>query len=198
MFKRFIAAAAALMSTAALAQAASAPAGAVVATAAEIGFFAGVVGFFAGWLLTWPALIGLVILGVIFEHNEAHNASAFMLLVAAAVSYFFFSVSLTTVAIGAAGYLIIGVLWSFWRYKRHAQKVVKKNQHESEGVKKHALERLHPSAMLGTITYWVMVWPFSFISSVSADLINLVQTVITKFFRGVYHRIYNSAAESLM
>jgi Fe2+ transport system protein B len=121
-----------------------------------------------------------------------------MLLVAAAVSYFFFSVSLTTVAIGAAGYLIIGVLWSFWRYKRHAQKVVKKNQHESEGVKKHALERLHPSAMLGTITYWVMVWPFSFISSVSADLINLVQTVITKFFRGVYHRIYNSAAESLM
>lgn len=186
------------MSTAAFAQAASAPTGVVVATAAEVGFMAGVVGFFAGWLLTWPALIGLIILGVIFEHNEAHNASAFTLLVAAAVSYFFFSVSLTTIAIGAVGYVVIGLFWSFWRYKRHAQKVVEKNQHESEGVKKYALEALHPSAMLGTITYWVMVWPFSFISSVSSDLINLVQTLITKFFRGVYHRIYNSAAEALM
>jgi hypothetical protein len=118
MFKNVLAAVAALTSASAFAQAASAPAIAasavpVVVTAAEVGFFSAAVAFAAGLLLTWPAFIVLVFLGILFEHNGARGWAVFTALAVAAVSYFFFSVSLLTIAIGAVGYIVIGLIWSF-------------------------------------------------------------------------------------
>ena len=204
MFKKILAAVAALTSGAAFAAAASAPAVAastptaiVVASAAEVGFFSASLAFAAGLLLTWPAFIVLVFVGVLFEHNGARGWAVFTALAVAAVSYFFFSVSLFAIAIGAVGYIVIGLIWSFWRYKRHAQKVVADNKNETPSRKERALEALHPRAMLSTITAWIIIWPFSMVENLVGDIINFIQELVTKFFRGVYHRIYDSAVSAL-
>lgn len=172
-------------------------ASAAASSAASTGFFAGIFGFAAGLLLTWPALIGLVVLGILFEHNGARGWAVFTALVLAATAYFFFDVSLATIAIGAAGYVAIGLLWSFWRYKRHAQKVVEQTLGGSAHDKEHALRRLHPRAMLSTITAWIMIWPFSMVENITGDIINLIQDLVRKVFRGIYHRIYDSAVSQL-
>jgi hypothetical protein len=154
-------------------------------------------GFIAGILLTWPAFIVLVILGVLFEHNDCHGWAIFMGIVTALVSYFFFAIPFTTLLMYAGVYLIAGLLWSFWRYKRHADKIVEQYKNDDASAKKVALQYLHPSKMLGTITMWVIVWPFSMIENVAGDIINVIQTLITKVFRAVYNSIYNSAVKKL-
>ena len=153
--------------------------------------------FILGWALSWPGLIGLLILGTIFEANEAHGWAMFMGVVSAVVAYFFFAIPLMTLLVYAACYLAVGFIWSFWRYKRHAQKVVANNKDALSHEKERALRNLHPRVMLSTITAWIVIWPFSMAENLVGDIINFVQELVTKFFRGVYHRIYDSAVAAL-
>ncbi len=190
----------AFASTAASAVAASAPAAvasAASAAASDPGFIMSLVSFIAGFLLTWPAIIALIFLGILFEHNGARGWAVFAALALAAVSYFFFHVALMSIAIGAAGYLAIGVVWSFWRYKRHAADVVEKFKDAVQRDKDMAIARLHPTAMLSTITAWIVIWPFSAVENIAGDLITAIQTLVSKIFRGVYHRIYDTAVGQL-
>jgi len=153
--------------------------------------------FFAGWMLNWPCLIGLLALGIISEANEAHGWAVFIGLISATVAYFFFSVTLATLLTSAAIYLVIGFIWSFWRYKRHADKIVEQYKDKSVDQKKYALEYLRPRRMLNEITTWVIVWPFSIVENITGDIIKIIQTTITKFFKGIYNRIFNNAASQL-
>jgi len=174
-------------------------ASAAAASAAEVGFFSSAAMFIAGAISAWGVLIiaVLIILGILFEHNESRGWAVFVAILLAGVAYVFFSVPLYMIGIGVAGYIVVGLVWSFWRYKRHAQKVVEKNKGRNNSEKEMALRSLHPKAMLGTITAWIMVWPFSMVGSLAGDLINFVQSLVTKFFRGVYFRIYDSAVAAL-
>lgn len=153
--------------------------------------------FIGGFMLTWPALVLFIIFGILAEHNQARGWAIFMALAVAAISYFYFNIPLFTIALGAVIYVIIGLVWSFWRYKRHADKVVEENKNQSDVYKHRALEALHPRAMLGTITAWIIIWPFSMIENVVGDVITAIQLLVQKVFRGIYHRIYDSAVSSL-
>jgi len=201
MFKKLTAAVAALTSMSAFATAASAPAAAasatvpVVITAAEAGFLASVAGFIAGWAIF--ILAALFLFGIFAEHTESSGWAIFFMILAVTVAFFTFSFSWLTLALGAVGYIVVGLLWSFWRYKRHAQKVVADNKNSSASEKQRVLERLHPKAMLGTITAWIVIWPFSMVENLVGDIINFIQELVTKFFRGVYHRIYDAAVSAL-
>ena len=155
-------------------------------------------GLATGYLLTWPGFIILLILGTIAESNDAHGIAAFFGIVAAVTAYFFFHIDPAIIAIYIGAYFVIGFGWSIWRYKRHALDVVEQEKRQSEYSRKLAIERLHPTKMLGTLTTWVFIWPFSMVENVSGDLIKLVQTTITKFLKSIYHRIYNNAVGQLM
>ena len=179
-----------------IAASAAAVASAAASTAATSpGLFAAAGMFIAGWGIT--ILVILAVLGILFEHNGARGWSVFTALVVAAVAYISFNVSLVMIGIGAVAWLAIGLVWSFWRYKRHAAKVVEENRDAPAGVKERVLRDLHPRAMLPTITAWIMIWPFSMVENIVGDLINLVQTLVTKFFRGIYHSIYDAAVAAL-
>jgi hypothetical protein len=133
----------------------------------------------------------------LFEHNAARGWAVFTALVVLAVSYFFFNVSLLALAAYAAGYIVVGLVWSWYRYKRHAASVVAEHRDSTASQKERALAALHPKAMLSTITAWIMVWPFSLVENFVGDIINAIQLLVTKFFRGVYHSIYDAAVSAL-
>ena len=154
--------------------------------------------FILGWALSWPGLIALLVLGTIFEANEAHGWAMFMGVVSAVVAYFFFAIPLTTLLVYAACYLAVGFVWSFWRYKRHTDSVVDEYRGRSLEARKLAVERLQPSHMLDKITTWVLIWPFSMFENVLGDFIKIVQTFITKFFKGIYSRIYQAAVGKIL
>lgn len=186
-----------MISTAYAATAASAASAAtpVMVTAAEAGFLAGVAGFIAGWAVVILAV--LFLFGVLSEHNESSGWAVFWALLLGAVAFVAFDVPLMFLAIGAGVYAVVGLLWSFYRYKRHVQKQVDLNRTADAHQRERVLRKLHPSEMIGTITAWILVWPMSLVGNLVGDLINFAQLMVTKFFRGVYYRIYDAAVAAL-
>lgn len=157
-------------------------------------------GMATAYLLTWPALIALLVLGIFFEHNGARGWAVFTGIVAMAVSFFFFAVPLETLVVYAVGYIAVGLVWSFWRYKRYVEVEAAKIREMSANAERKAdyAKRLAPNNNLDTITAWILIWPFSAIENVLGDLINAVQALVTKVFKGVYHRIYTSLVGDLL
>jgi hypothetical protein len=160
-------------------------------------FFAG---FAAAYILTWPTLIGLVLVGTVFEYNGARGWAVFIGLVASATAYFFFDVPFVDVLIYALIYLAIGFVWSFWRYRRFVTTEADniRSSSFSPDMKRRSAENLRPSNHLDTITAWIFIWPFSFLESVAGDLIDIIQTLVKKVFRGVYHTLYTRAVRDLV
>lgn len=160
------------------------------------------IAFTAGYLVSWYSLLGLCLLGVLFEHGSFRGWSVFTGLLSMVVAFFFFKVPLAHIAIASGIYLVVGILWSFWRYKRHLSGKIATfkdlTEKELNGLVTQAYIRdLHPSKMIGAITAWILVWPFSFIENLVADILNFVETLVTKVFKGIYNKIYTSAIASL-
>lgn len=152
-----------------------------------------IIAFSAGFLLSWPSLIVLLLLGVLAEHNDSRGWAVFFGIVLATISYFYFELVLLDMLMWSAAYFIVGIFWSFWRYRRHMTRTVARLRSEYDDliIINRALQRHTPGNMKGTITAWVIIWPLSFIGSMSGDLIDVVQAFISTFFKGVYHRIYS-------
>jgi hypothetical protein len=150
--------------------------------------------FFATYLVTWPALVGLCLIAILSEHVESRGFAVFWTLVAGTSAFFYFNVSLADIGIYAVGYLVAGVVWSFYRYKRF---IVAKVEQISNGYY-GKVEDYHPSKMLDTITAWIIIWPFSLIDNLCGDIINGIETLVKSVFKGVYNRIYNATVADMI
>lgn len=159
--------------------------------------------FFAAYVLAWPTLVGILLLGIVFEHKGARGWAVFTGIVAMAVSYFYFEVTLSQILYLAIAYIVIGLVWSFWRYNVHAKttvawiKTLQVPDKFSEVYRQTQIDNLAPSKNLDRITAWIIIWPFSAVENILGDLINAIQSLVTRVFKGVYSRIYNSHVKSL-
>jgi len=157
-------------------------------------FFAGL---FTAYVVTWQAIGILFILGILFEHSNWRGFAVFTALVAGISAFFYFSIPAATMAMYAGGYLVVGLGWSVWRYKRHVDTTVEAAKGASEPERKRVAAQLLPAKMWDTIVAWVIVWPFSFAENFTKDFIDTISMVLKKIFRGVYNRIYDSAVAKL-
>ena len=151
--------------------------------------------FLTTWLVSWPALVAFCLFGIWCEHGESRGFAVFWALVAAVTAFFYFNVPLVDIAIYSAAYLVIGVVWSFYRYKRFIVSMV---EHLREmNYKLESISQYHPTKMLDTITAWIIIWPFSLLENLCGDIINGIETLVKKVFKGVYNRIYEKAVGGL-
>lgn len=154
-----------------------------------------IAGLVTGWLFTWPGLVILAVLGVIFEHTDWRGFAVLALGIVGAGLYYTFKPDLAVAAMYAGGYLAIGLVWSVWRYKRAVDAFVEKCK-EYESHKQYAY-KLKPTEMWPTITAWVIVWPFSAVENLLADVIDAIERIIQTVFRGVFVKIYKSAMDKI-
>lgn len=154
----------------------------------------------SAYLLTWPAFIGLLILGIFFEHAGARGWAVFTGIVTMLVSYFFFDVGLETIAYCAIAYVAVGVVWSFWRYKVFVdESVAKIKESGASGHRKGLMiETIAPHRNLDTITAWIIIWPFSAVENILGDIITMVQALVSDVFKGVYHKIYTNRVQGML
>lgn len=160
--------------------------------------------FLLEYIVTLPILLSLIGAGIIFEYRES-NFSIFCILSAGLVGYFLYDPTLLTVLYLSIAYLVVGVVWSFWRYKRYVEQTVAKWNEEAAtkgsnyaGDKSYMLSRLTPSNLTSTIVSWIIVWPFSMVESLTADIFHFIHTLVTKTFKSVYNKIYQSAIKDLV
>lgn len=159
-----------------------------------------VLAFLAGWFLSWPALAILCGLGILFEHNEARGTAIFILLVSAVTAFFFFDVTAIQLATIAGIYLVVGTVWSFWRYRRYVRREVEIIKHGdyTPDVTSIKLGYLTPANNTERIVGWIIVWPFSAIDNLVGDFINLLTELVNTAFRKVYASIYEAATKGLV
>ncbi len=150
-----------------------------------------------GYLLTWEAVVIIAVLGIWAEHSESRGVAVFLALVGMAVAYFTFNVPIMYIVYGVIAYMLFGVLWSFYRYRRYVIKRVEDVKNEREAIRASVARDIHPSRMLGTITAWIVIWPFSLIDNFIGDVIDAIESLVKTVFKGVYHRIYTSAIGKL-
>lgn len=157
--------------------------------------------FLVAYVLTWPALLIVLLLGIAFEHTGCRKSAVFAGLVAMAISYFYFAVPLKTIWYYVAAYFAVGLVWSFLRYRAYLVKMVKalgERKWKSQEEKEKAVKTLHPSNNLERITAWIIVWPFSIIEHTLGDIITMIQSLVTRFFKGVYHKIFVAQTADLL
>jgi O-antigen/teichoic acid export membrane protein len=153
----------------------------------------------SAYLLTWPALLIILGLGVLAEHFDNTKTAVFLGLVAMTISYIMFSVPLSTLALGLLGYVIVGVLWSFWRYKRFVSIGVKSISKDSaDRIITSRLRELSPEQNKGTLVFWIFMWPLSLISNLIGDFINITQKLVTEVFHKVYAKIFASYTKDII
>lgn len=156
--------------------------------------------FLAAYLLTWPALVIVILLGIAFEHTGYRKSAVFAGLVAMGISYYYFSIPLSTIWGYVAAYFIVGVIWSFWRYKLYVGAMVASlagRTWKTQADKERDINSLSPSNNLERITSWIIVWPFSVIENVLGDIITAIQSLVTKVFKGVYYKIFVAQTDVL-
>jgi hypothetical protein len=166
-------------------------------------FFTGLI---TGYVLTWYGTLAFILLGIFAERNESFW-SVLCLAIVASIVYTMASPSITIgmLALGVIGYLILGLAWSFWRYRKFVNKqVIKINETFHRFYSNHnypeyfdrEVKQLHPSNQVNHIVAWILAWPFSLIESGIGDLIDFAKSLVTTVFRSVYAKIYDSAINS--
>lgn len=151
------------------------------------------------YLLTLPALMLLILLGIFFEFYD-NVLSVYTGIAAALVAYFMYNIPLNTLAIYAGIYLVVGIVWSFWRFKRYTdQKVVEYNEIEnkSTGDYDRFLARISLNSSTGRIVSWITVWPFSMIENLTSDIVKLLKSLVTDVMKYFYNIIVNNAVSKI-
>ena len=154
-------------------------------------------GLITGYLLSHLGLIALCVIGVLCAAYDCKVIAGFLIIAAVWTATQIFPAPGAIKWIIPPIYLLVGVIWSMWRYKRHVDDAA--DRYSGSHVEKRAalLASVRPSAMLGEITGWVLIWPFSMVASVIGDSIKLVQHAIKNWLNSVYEGIFNSAAKRL-
>ena len=149
------------------------------------------------YILSYPVLIGLVVLGTWAEAADS-NASVFFGICAGTVAYFMFDVSALHLVIFGFAYFITGIVWSMYRYHRYVQTTVDNfDRHMSDERKKSGMEYVAPERMSERIVAWILVWPLSMIQNLTGDIVTTLKNLVTNTLKSIYAKIHANASSKV-
>lgn len=153
-----------------------------------------ILAFNAGILVSWYAIIPLVLLAIVMEANGSDGWATFWFIPAAFGAYLLFKPSTDYLIIAAIGYFVIGVLWSFYRYKQFLGKKIAyfKRNSKPENLA-DLISNYTPDREVDRLVAWILIWPVSTIAHLTGDIVLAVRSMVLGMFRGVYRKMYNNA-----
>lgn len=162
-------------------------------------------GVFIGYMLNWWAIIGTCILCAFSVHTDSRFFSVFFLGLFGLIVYNMFSMSLEQLMYYTIGYVVVGFLWSFWRYKKFVREEVEKFNNRCSGMseyqrneeKEYMISQLDVSKHTDKIVFWIVVFPFSMAENLLGDIIDLFIRVVTVYMKSVYAYIMQSELKDI-
>lgn len=156
-------------------------------------------------LISIPFLIILLVLDALLIFCEWRKASTLLTITAMILAHQLFAVTMLQLAVGLPVYILLGVLWSFWRYKNWCAYEIKHHhrphQYDSSTTNHQELNeervrqdlellksRLAPKVSM--IGHWILCWPLSMV-------LNLVDDMLHALVERIKH-IYKSILESVL
>lgn len=104
-----------------------------------------------------------------------------------------------TLLIGAVGYLIVGSLWSLYKWRKYVRRKLTDPRYISKLatgeyiVNPSYKDEFSPSDNLGMVSSWILYWIFSWVWMLTGNLLKTIVTSLT----GSYRRITNSAIKAV-
>lgn len=146
-------------------------------------------------LITYNSLFIFLSLGILFEILNCEKLTTFFVVTASLIAIFLFKIPISLIAIYLIVYILIGTIWSFWRYKQYIKKIIIEMTHRSEYSKTLELDGANPKKMVSTIAHWIIVWPFSCIQHTTKDIVNMLKDYVSVTLSRVYNSIYETTTK---
>ena len=155
-------------------------------------------------ILSWYAV------GVLFSFalwsqldNEESGWVVVWTLLALIIAHTNLDITLSQLAVAVPVYLLIGALWSFWRYKVLASEVLRdahdrckkfvdSDYEKYVSIMQDWAERVAPRTKVAMIAHHIFFWPVSLVCHMFADIIRGISKFIRKYMIGVYNSILNN------
>lgn len=154
-----------------------------------------IIAFFVGTFFNLFGLGALLLFSLVCSARESNFWSVAYAAMAAGIAMTLFKVPGLYLLYATPVYLVVGLLWSMWRYKRHVSKKMVAMTTMRDSERRFALQRLHPEQMLGSFVAWTLAWPISMVGSLIGDLIAGLEHAITNWFGAIYTSIFKRAEE---
>lgn len=159
--------------------------------------FETILAFIASILVSWWVIIPLVLLAIIMEANDSDGWSTFWFIPSMIGTYLLFKPSTDYLLFAAIAYFVIGVLWSFYRYKQFLNKKIAYYKRYSQPYNCPDLISCHtPDREIDRLVAWILIWPVSTIAHLTGDIVDIVKSLITGVFSSAYKKIFKAALES--
>lgn len=137
--------------------------------------------------LSWYYVIGISLLSmlvVVSVLNECVEFSLGTLLVLGGVLHYTGVIDVTqwnllALVINVSIYLVIGLFWSFFRYRLKAIEIIKDHDFSD---KNKAIQSIKNKISKSLISYWILFFPISILKFITEDLIDW----LVEQFQGVY------------
>lgn len=98
---------------------------------------------------------------------------------------------------GVLGYIVVGLLWSFFQWYRYVYKL-KQTTGPTEADKKYLRSRLKVKSNIGKISNWIVCWPTSVIIYVVGDLIRDIYKNVTTYIINKCKAVYESITNRII
>jgi hypothetical protein len=155
-------------------------------------------GLFLGLLSSPITFLVLFAFALVSEYIEWESFGVFLwtlFLGVMAYNFNIFSSWITTISY-IVSYIVIGIIWSFYRYSRYlkdadVEALIKRSS-------EYVIAKLSPANMIGKIIRWIYVWPISFICNFTRGIYDVIEFTIKKYFIGIYDKIYYKMVTSIV
>lgn len=148
------------------------------------------------FIVSLPAIAVLSVFGIIAASNDSEGWAIFWGILIGIVAYFRFDLAFSDILFGAIAYLILGLVWSFWRYKRHVDKYIEVAKERGYDMSK-TIHEVAPANNIALVVSWIIIWPLSMVENLIGDILRLIRMLVTNAFKFVYEYIHQSATKGL-
>lgn len=147
------------------------------------------------WLLV--TITSIVVIASI-ENEHYFTPSALVLLLGIMSWKSFTNMSWQAIATTIVGYLIIGIVWSLYKWHRHVTSVIAYNIKDSgswqKATERYAVKHtIEPAHNKGKLIGWIAWWPWSLFWNLSGDFFNIVYDGMVN----AYQKITDNALKKL-
>lgn len=161
------------------------------------------VGMFT-WIFAWPVLAILVLVSAVFDHRESPVWESLTAALSIFVLFQLIDVSWLVFGIVLVCYIPIGILWSYYRWRKQCNDIVRElttkaqNKETITKFDKNIYNRkLDFDQNIKTMAFWILVWPFSMISNVIGDLYDALCILISTRLSNKFRAISNKAMDQI-
>ena len=151
--------------------------------------------------------LGVVAAAAFFDTIEWSSLSGWLMWVGFASGYLIFQPTLAVLAAVVVAYLLSGIWFSIYRYRRFVQdkkRMFEKRLEKEEypqvvsGVLIHKKEEIlyrmrsyAPSVMWPRIAYWIQMWPICIWGNLLKDTLDTIQKSIGDLYQSIWESIVN-------